>query len=97
MRPIKFRGRRSDGTFVYGLYVNIHGDDFIRDENNRGWPVTSVAQFVGYSKDGNEVYDGDTLINENGDEFRATLVPAVITDEGFQHDDIPIEIFTLKD
>lgn len=106
--PIKFRGKDMNGHFVYGLLTKKK----IRSSGEIRWAIatgnctaaetvpvseSSIAQLVDYDNAGNEVYDGDTLINENGDELRATLVPAVITGEGFQHDDIPIEILTLKD
>lgn len=82
MRPIKFRGRRNDnGELVYGSYVRevysdigtIHaiidegGEEFLVDEN-------SVAQLVGYDKNGAEVYEGDTVINpRDGTRFKAAM------------------------
>lgn len=79
MRPIKFRGRRIDnGEFVYGVYVKsvpmssfpgiVDDDDYIHDVD-----PDSIAQLVGYDVDGKEVYEGDTLIDDDGQEFVASL------------------------
>lgn len=58
----------------------------------------SIAQLVGYDSAGNEVYEGDELVNRNFqvDFFTAVLFDGVITDEGFSHD-IPVEMLTLKE
>ena len=74
-RTIKFRGKRSDnGEFVFGSYcyedygkrdarlgilhaiIDEGGEEFIVDAD-------TIAQFVGYDKDGNEVYEGDIVWN----------------------------------
>ena len=34
----------------------------------------SIAQFVGFDCDGNEVYEGDELVGANGFEFKARFV-----------------------
>lgn len=109
-RPIKFRGRVPDsdkldgGKIVFGSLVD-YGDGMYRFWINpiggdRNFPVeeNSIAQLVGYDKDGNEVYEGDTLVNHNCkvDFFTAVLFDGVITNEGFAHD-IPIEILELKE
>lgn len=71
MRPIKFRGRKTDnsGEFVFGdlaqfktnilpanHYFILHNG--YQDEVE---PDT-VAQLVGYDANGKEVYEGDTVI-----------------------------------
>ena len=63
MRPIKFRGRDvHTGKYRYGditqTAIGILMDD--------GYEVASdsIAQLVGYDKNGNEVYEGDTVIEE---------------------------------
>ena len=112
-RPIKFRGRVPDtdkldgGRIVYGSLVDYGEDDglyryWIHPIGGGGrnyFPVNedSIAQLVGYDCDGREVYEGDFLVNDNGDGFFAELVGAVITDEGFLHADIPPEILKLKE
>ena len=94
-RTIKFRGKRSDnGEFVYGNLAHIHPEFYI---GGREVNPESVAQLVGYDCDGREVYEGDFLVNDNGDGFFAELVGAVLTDEGFLHADIPPEVLKLKE
>lgn len=98
-RPIKFRARNEYGEVFYGSF----------DEDTCTidcWDIAetvvverdSVAQLVGYDADGNEVYEGDELVNRNFqvDFFTAVLFGGVITDEGFSHD-IPVEMLTLKE
>ena len=50
------------------FWINPIGGD-------RNFPVeeNSIAQLVGYDKDGNEVYEGDTLIDQFGFESQAWL------------------------
>ncbi len=75
-RPIKFRGKRSDnGEFVYGSDLAQY-DGYVLISN--GAPriyvdPDSIAQLVGYDKDGNEVYEGDTVILPTGEEYEARL------------------------
>ncbi|MBQ3435078.1 MAG: hypothetical protein IJG24_08560 [Selenomonadaceae bacterium] len=112
MRPIKFRGRVPDnqgidaGKIVCGSLLD-YGEGtlncpqfWIRPKDaDRNFPVDedSIAQLVGFDADGREVYEGDFLVNDNGDGFFAELVGAVLTDEGFLHADIPPEILKLKE
>lgn len=109
MRQIKFRGKVLDtsldaGRIVYGSFVE-YAEKFqgsthwiIPLNDDRGYPVEpeSVAQFVGFDVDGKEVYDGDTVTNEQGEIFQAFLIDAVLTNEGFFHS-LPTEIFKLKE
>ena len=63
MRPIKFRGRDYfTGEWHYGFYLEDE-DGVNIFENKCAYLVgpDSVAQLVGYDKDGNEVYEGDTV------------------------------------
>lgn len=73
-RPIKFRGVVPDsdkldgGKIVYGslvIYATGMYSHWIYTEGaDRNCPVEpeSVAQLVGYDRDGREVYEGDVLI-----------------------------------
>ena len=97
--PIKFRGRDIAGTMRFGHYVTLDDYPFIKQDGcyYEVYP-DSVAQLVGYDSAGNEVYEGDELVNRNFqvDFFTAVLFDGVITDEGFSHD-IPVEMLTLKE
>ena len=79
MNIIKFRGKkRKDGKFIYGSYVHITPmSSFPSIIDNEGFyeevDPDSVAQFVGYDADGKEVYEGDKLVDSNGNEFFAEL------------------------
>lgn len=73
-RVIKFRGHDKRGNVFYGSYNQNMGviDDWeyaachaVDDED--------VAQLCGYDKNGSEVYEGDTLIDENGNEHIAEI------------------------
>lgn len=72
MRPIKFRGRNIDtGEFVFGdlRIIGIRPHIFKEaqcyyDEELIEVDEDSVAQLVGYDANGNEVYEGDTVIEE---------------------------------
>ncbi len=68
--PIKFRGKRADGEYVYGDLIHRFTDDgenfttatrltnevvaYYVDED-------TVAQLVGYDAAGNELYEGDEV------------------------------------
>ena len=89
-RPIKFRGRVPDtdkldgGRIVYGSLVDYGEDDglyryWIHPIGGGGrnyFPVNenSIAQLIGYDSAGNEVYEGDKVIGEYGDEVVARLM-----------------------
>ncbi|MBR2734448.1 MAG: hypothetical protein IKG61_01370 [Selenomonadaceae bacterium] len=67
MRPIKFRGRDKNGKFRYGDFNDIDLGTIFADVDE-----DSIAQFVGYDANGNEVYEGDT-IEFNGGTYTARL------------------------
>ena len=105
MRPIKFLGKRTDiDEFIIGEAVDLGGNSigcWVRvygDWELRWYPVEpeSIAQFVGYDKDGREVYEGDILVDKEGNGFTARLVCRVLDDEGFLLD-IPLEYCKLKE
>lgn len=81
-RPIKFRGRwLGTGELVYGSYCRMFYCDVgaihtITDEGGEEFTVEpeSVVQLVGYDRDGNEIYEGDTVVGQRGFEFTARFV-----------------------
>lgn len=72
-RPIKFRGRDIDGKFHYGDLIHLKGKLVIFNDKE-SVTVDSIAQLVGYDKDGREVYEGDIVTGEYGDEVVARLM-----------------------
>ena len=76
-RPIKFRGLGIDGeTYFYGdLYQRRKEVGIHRLEDGGIFEVKpeTVAQFVGYDKNGGEVYEGDILVDDEGDYHIARL------------------------
>ena len=61
MKEFKFRGVRKDGNgYAYGDLTHQYNRDVLID----GWEVSpeTVSQFCGYDAEGNEIYDGDTVI-----------------------------------
>lgn len=80
MRTIKFRGRdKETGKLVYGSFVD-YGEDCnsrywinpIGNERNHPVDPNSVAQLIGVDVDGNEIYEGDRVVDVNdGFEFTA--------------------------
>ena len=66
MKTIKFRGKRVDnGDLIYGDIAHTEIGILMK-----GFEVDpeSVAQFVGYDKNGAEVYEGDTVIRYDDEE-----------------------------
>ena len=109
MREIKFRGKKRDGDFVYGDLrhrVNVVGlrhrvnavGIWCRKNGQFGLyevDPESVAQLIGYDKDGNEVYEGDALIDEEGMPINSLYVGIIDSDSnaidgeiGNQFDDV---------
>ena len=89
MRPIKFRGHDKRGNVFYGSYNQDMGiiDDWeyaachaVDDKD--------VAQLVGYDKNGKEVYEGDTVVFDDGYEFHVPfLEPAFFNGCTLKEDD----------
>ena len=69
-RPIKFRGRTCGNVMVYGDLRHVGSTAVIDDT---AVYEDSIAQLVGFDRDGNEVYEGDIVIEDSGAEFAARL------------------------
>ena len=75
-RPIKFRGRDMTGHFVYGLLakkrIRSSGEIVfaiaLSEKQSETIPVNenSIAQLVGFDREGAEVYEGDTITDSRG-------------------------------
>lgn len=90
-RPIKFRGRIiNTGILVHGDLAHTEVGIFIS-----GWEVDpeSVKQLAGYDSDGNEIYAGDELVDDDGREWKARILATAASTihKGVSHD-----INTLK-
>lgn len=76
MKTIKFRGRDAYGKLHYGDLWQRTDGMILFDHDETVWQRVhpeSVAQLVGFDSDGNEVYEGDTLVLPNGTEYAARL------------------------
>ena len=74
MRPIKFRGRDIEtGEYVYAELGQVSEEinpgylTFLSDDGFYTVETDTVAQLVGYDANGNEVYEGDTLVSVTGE------------------------------
>ena len=107
MRKIKFRGR----SFTYyprgGFYQNIFGKTYIITGENfcygtleyNGVEPESVAQYAFTDSNGNEIYTGDTVLDEFGVEYTVKLVPIAENEHAYVRLDTERDnrAFNLKD
>ena len=86
--PSDINATLDDGDFVFGGYARMKflfeddEGDFIINNNGTAFLVypDSVAQLIGYDADGNEVYEGDKLFDEEHNTYvTAELYPGVHT------------------
>lgn len=99
MRYIKFRGKAFNGKYVYGDLIHTgYKPCIIAGKNTYFVKPESVAQLVGYSKEGYEIYEGDTVVSDIGNEFIARLQPQAFQPTQF-NDIINLDIgsFHLKE
>ena len=75
MRQIKFRGKKPDGELVIGSYAYVLMSPMILDDYGHYHDVDpeTIAQLIGYDKDGNEVYEGDDIRSHFGNICKATF------------------------
>ncbi len=104
--PIKFRGIEDikDGKYVYGDYVTRQDGCAIRVKtsanlfNLHEYEVAvkpeTVAQLVGYDVEGNEVYEGDELLDANNIDTKNTAHCHVITAKLYVN--VNLKCFRLK-
>ena len=95
----------TEKKFVYGnVWANednsyvIIGEykDAKRMSNHYVVDPDSVAQLVGYGADGNEVYEGDILIDDNGDEYIAGVKCMAMLLDDNENTFVDVEDLQLK-
>lgn len=105
MRQIKFRGRKFDGTIVYGDFVHtvpmssfpgvVDFEGFVHEVE-----PDSVAQFIGHDANGNEIYEGDTVVLNSDNyhiEYKAHLSGYATGDRGIYISAGRFDRVTLKE
>ncbi len=77
MRTIKFRGLDAYGKLHYGDLWQRTDGTILFDHNEHVWQrihPDSVAQFVGYDINGEEIYEGDIVRNpRDNTRFKAAM------------------------
>ena len=91
---IKFRGMTEDGKNIFSnsiqFDVDSNGREFCRLKDKFGnWlfvDPNSIAQFVGYDMNGDEVYEGDMVKDDYGESFTADTVIGLENENCFKAD-----------
>ena len=105
----KFKARGKDGEGkVHTGWLSVYflkGElkTYIQEEAEENKPAMtfyvepeSIAQFVGYDADGNEIYEGDILIDDNGDEHIAGVKCVAMLLDDNENTFVDIEDLKLK-
>lgn len=75
-RPIKFRGVDTEDGVRDTVTFTL--EDLLAESENYGLvDPDSIAQLVGYDKDGREVYEDDLLVDEGGQRYYSILASEV--------------------
>ena len=94
MRKIKFRGKTLHGDeVVYGDLIQSNGESSIFDGIHRKYvKPESVVQFIGYDKNGAEIYSDDKVIDlVSGKEIFFKDLPINFSEIGGKFDDLILE------
>ena len=112
MRKIKFRGKRLDnGELIYGdilhygkyehynrheTYIRFYTDPYKLSFSTLPVDSDSVAQLVGYDKNGKEIYSDDTVVNVYGAEIPFAAVMISYEDIGKKFTDLRLKGVTKQ-
>ena len=69
MTEIKFRGKAKNGKLIVGDLTHLNGKTYINDICVDPY---SIQQFGGYDENGDEVFEGDTVISY-GKEYKVKI------------------------
>ena len=89
MRTYKFRGKRLDnGEIIYG---DLSVTNRPAVGNGKEWFLVdpeTIAQFVGFDSDGNEIYEGDEIVQPTNTARRFTAgLPCMTIERNLYHTD----------
>mgnify|MGYP007101845642 CR=1 FL=1 len=84
LEKIKFRGKRiENGEFVYGDLIQLQPVRIVNEEGEFPIQPESVAQFIGYDIDGDELYTGDHVANVDYGYSGVSLAAKLLTFEEY--------------
>lgn len=105
MRTIKFRGKFTNDEYVYGDFIQRAGFGFGKAcicswDKGTIYEVEpdSVEQLAGYDDDGKEIYEHDTVVDSDGNEYTVYIdgIADGLTDYVSLTDNIDYRAFKLK-